>query len=142
MIQPFRVALGLETKDDYLTNRLKYSPYPVFEYINKNLSDKDKIFFVGEQRSFYCKKKYIASNVFAPNPLIDWANNSKNYLELINKMKSYGITHVIYNKNEGQRLLGYGIFNFSLQGKKNWEELISNTKLLFHYNEVYLYSLE
>ena len=60
---------------------------------------------------------------------------------MVSYMKSEGITHVLYNRKEGDRLKGYGMFNFSDKGKKNWENLLKKLKIAFSFNEVYLFVL-
>jgi hypothetical protein len=99
-IEPFNVSIGIEARDSYLARKIRYSPYPVFEYINSNLSDSDTVLFIGEQRGFYCRKKYIAANVFARNPFVSWANEARNCDDLILYMKKRNITHILYNRGE------------------------------------------
>jgi len=139
IIDPFWVALGIETRGEYLAKKLKYSPYPAFDYINRNLPVNDKIYFIGEQRGFYCKRDYIATNVYAPDPFAKLANDSKNHADMLAKIRGAKITHLLYNKNEAGRLAPYGILNFTPRGKKNWENLIKNLEVEFNKNDVYLY---
>jgi hypothetical protein len=144
MVDPFKVALGIEEKGHYLTRKLLNSPYPVFQYINSKLSDNDKILFVGEQRGVYCEKEYVCISIsgeFNTNLLVRWANQSKNSDEMISYMKNEKITHVLYNKKEGDRLAGYGIFNFSGKGRENWRDLLRKLKIVYSCNEVYLFVL-
>lgn len=135
---PFGVATGLETEENYLTNRIKFSPYEVFKFINKNLKDKDKIFFIGEGRGFYCKRNFITVH-HVENPVTNWANNSNSHIELIKKFKDKGITHILYNKNIADITSPFSDFNFTPKGEKNFYDMISNLRLLYSSNNVYLY---
>jgi hypothetical protein len=140
-MQIFRTVFGVISREEYLTNVLKNSPYQVFKFINSNLSKDDKIFFIGEQRGFYCNKNFITTNIFVPDFFVGLINSSENYNELVNKLKKMGITYVLYNKNESERLKGYGILNFSSKGDLVWKEFLNNIDSVYNFNDVYLYKL-
>lgn len=139
--RPWKVVSGQITRDEYLSSVLRHSPYPAFLFINKYLDSNAKIFFVGEQRSFYCKTKLVATNVFAPNPLVRWADSARTSDELLTKIKLQNFTHIFYNIPESERLRGYGIFNFTPQGLRNWLELLEKLELIFDYRGLRIYKL-
>jgi hypothetical protein len=143
IIDPFNVAIGLETKSEYLTRKITNSPYPAFEFMNKNLTKTDQVLFLGEQRGFYCRTaRYIATNAFAQNPFIVWANESRNYHRFVDRLKFEQITHILYNKPEGERLRGYGILNFNEQGERNWTELIKSLHVVYADTNVTLFAVK
>ena len=142
IIDPYKVAMGIESKQEYLAKKLVYSPYPAFEFINNNLKDSDKILFLGEQRGFYCNKPYIATNAFAQNPFVTWADESADSRGLVTRLKQEQITHILYNKPEGERLRGYNIFNFTPQGEINWKRLLEYLKPVYADKNVCVYKIE
>lgn len=123
---PARVIIGSESREAYLIRTLKNSPVAAFGYINREAAPDGRIFFVGEQRLYYCSAFAAASNVFAPNPLIAWADAAVSADELLETIRLKNFTHIFYNIPEGERLAPYGIFDFSAKGKKNWNELLYN----------------
>ena len=141
VIQPWEVALGFESKEEYLTRKLKYSPYPVFKFINMNLPDDSKILFIGETRGFYCKRNYIAENVCIPNIITEVLNEAKKPEEVNSYLKNIGFTHILFNKNEAERISSYETFKLNNAGEKIWKEFINNLPLLFSHNNVFLYKL-
>ena len=137
--RPVNFLLGRENKSGYLSRTLKYSPYPAFEFINNLLEEKKsadpKVLFVGEQRSFYCNAPLVAPSVFAPNPLVEWADSAPSPSELFNKIKSQGFTLIFYNISEGKRLEPYGIFNFTDRGAYNWSAVLKNLRRKIIYQD-------
>ncbi len=141
IIDPFWVAIGIVDEEIYLSTKLSNSPYQVFKYINQYLSHEDKILFIGEQRGFYCDKKYIPTNVLAENLYTKIINNSKSLQEVIEKFKMSGITYILYNTKEAQRLKPYGILEFNNHGIKLWQQLISVLPKVVEANGVILYKI-
>ncbi|MFN3966199.1 MAG: hypothetical protein ACK4JE_00670, partial [Endomicrobiia bacterium] len=142
IIQPWNVALGFESKKEYLTRKLKNSSYPVFEFINKNLTENSKILFIGEERGFYCKRNYVAENVCIPNPITEILNKAKSIEEIKSQLKNNGFTHILFNKNEAERLKSYSTFELNETGKKNWQNIIETLPLIYSHKEVYLFELK
>jgi len=72
-IDGFPAAIGIETQEEYLKTRTTGSEfcYDAMQYINTTLmmSAHEKILFVGEAQTFYCKKPFSASTVFDVNLL-------------------------------------------------------------------------
>ncbi len=143
IFQPTGVITGFESRGGYLGRILKNSPYPAFEYINKYLSKESRIFFVGEQRTFYCDAKMVATNVFAPNPLISWANDSSTADELHKKIKLQNFDYIFYNISEAERLRPYGIFDFTDKGLGNWRGLLKKleSRIVFYQKGLAIYKL-
>jgi 4-amino-4-deoxy-L-arabinose transferase-like glycosyltransferase len=53
---PLQYLTGLESRDSYLARRLG-PHYSVMDFINRNLSDSARIFFLWEPRSYYCQRQ-------------------------------------------------------------------------------------
>lgn len=139
-VQPFGVALGLESKSEYLSRKLPY--YDTFQYINQNLPRKTKILFLGEQRSYGCLRDCMPSFVFVPNFYTVLANEVKDVKEFTSKLKEQNVTHILLNKPEYQRLESYHVYDFSKQGWTVQETFFQQQlKQVYAKNDVFLYEI-
>lgn len=103
-IDPYATVIGKETRDEYLTRKLN-SYKAINEAVNSLPSDA-KILNWGETRSYYFQRKNITPLYFDKNPLIEWMNLSADENELAGNLKNNGVTHIMINSYEVQRL-GY-----------------------------------
>ena len=71
--------------------------YPAVEYLNRNLTEKDTVIYVGESRTFYLKKNFIASTNIDKNFLIEKFKVSKDFTDFSSGLSSKNITHILYN---------------------------------------------
>jgi hypothetical protein len=132
IIQPFPAALGLESRDHYLTRKLNY--YAAAQFVN-TLPDSSLVFVMGDQRGYYYyNRRVIVSPVFNQNPLVAWANEASSPQDLAARLKSRHITHILINRSEWMRLeKSYNLFPFSVTGRQNWERFLSAlTRPLYH----------
>jgi 4-amino-4-deoxy-L-arabinose transferase-like glycosyltransferase len=132
VIQPFPVALGIESRDHYLTRKLNY--YAAAQFVN-GLPDQSLVFVMGDQRGYYYyNKRVIVSPVFNQNPLVAWANAAASSQDLAARIKARHITHILINRSEWTRLENsYDLFPFSSAGRRNWETFLSGqTRRLYH----------
>lgn len=90
----FRPAIGLQTKDDFLTENLDC--YEAEQYINKNLPSNARVILFDEVRGFYLDRDYIWGN---PNhhEMIPWAS-FKTGVEMVKWLKDDGYTHLLWNR--------------------------------------------
>jgi hypothetical protein len=56
----------------------------------------DLVLFLGEDRTFYLKKKFLASSFNDINLLLEILKNSVSRHECIRKLRDRGITHILY----------------------------------------------
>ncbi len=142
VVDPFPVALGMETREEYLKNKLDY--YKGVKFINNNLPEEVKVLFVGETRGYYCERQYIAATVFDLNPIVEAANNSDNAEEMLEKLRQFGITHIFYNDKEAIRLeKGYHIFYWTDRGykvNKNFKQ--KYLRCLYKEKFIYIYEID
>lgn len=122
--KPREFLLGRQNLVGYLASTQKNSPHRAFEYLNNALPSGSRVLFVGEQRAYYCLVPLVAPGVFAPNPLVAWADTAASPTELLETLRLKNFTHIFYNVLEGERLKPYGIFGFSEVGARNWEGLL------------------
>ncbi|MEA3307536.1 MAG: hypothetical protein U9Q34_07105, partial [Elusimicrobiota bacterium] len=132
----WKAFLGQISKDDFLSkSRTAYSypSYRALDFINKELADDSKTLIVGDGRSFYIKKNFIASSVFDLSPIAQYAKSSKNGKEMFAKMKKDKITHILLNVAEAQRLeKTYAIFNWDNKSSAVLREFLEKyTKAIF-----------
>ncbi|MFB0527933.1 MAG: tetratricopeptide repeat protein [bacterium] len=143
---PWGVVLGRESREEYLFrdgigyNLMPYY-YPVCKYINQNLPLDAKVLFIGEARGYYCERDFVTSLAEDPhNIVIRLVRFSKDTDELLERLKSLGITHVLYNRREAYRLRA----SFDWQGddfpifRKFWR---NNLKLIYAEKDVYLFEV-
>ncbi|MGC8843854.1 MAG: hypothetical protein ACP5QS_07930, partial [bacterium] len=90
----WRVALGLESREDFLSR--VFQPYPVYEFVNENLPKNSKIALLGEPRGFYLDRDYIWADP-GHHTMIPY-DKFKDLKDLIEGYKRLGITHIIINR--------------------------------------------
>ena len=115
-MDPFRVVLGLESKEKYLfTGRPTYpNPYyGVISWANEHLPENAKIMFIGESRGYYSKRKFMTFSTSDFCPLIQLLDGCNDADEYRGKLDKEGITHVLVNLPEAIRLSGYDLLHFT-----------------------------
>lgn len=145
---PWGLFLGRESREEYLSrDRIGYNLmpyyYPVVHYINKNLPIDAKVLFIGEARGYYCQRDFVTSLAEDPYSIVTrLVRFCKDTDELLEKLNSLGISHVLYNPEEAYRLRNLKIFDW--QGNdfpifhKFWR---NNLKLIYAENDVYLFEV-
>lgn len=122
VFKPFRVPLGLESKEEYLTEKLTY--YGAASFINRTTDPNAEIVVVGDQRSYYYERKVLIWTVFKQNPLVAWADQAATPSALRAELRHHGALLVV-NRAEMQRLAPYHALDFSPAGEKNWEGVLN-----------------
>ena len=103
------VALGSVSPQAYFTGPARIgfkTGYAAMQFINDptNLPPGSKILFLGEARTFYCRRDHVAGTVFDDNVLEEIVNASKTAEDVRNGLKQRGITHLYVNTPELARL--------------------------------------
>lgn len=101
--KPFGVIMGIESKHDYLSRQLP-TLYPITHYANEHLPPEAKILYIGETRGYYADRVFIANTAHDVTPIVELTYQAKNVNDLLEKLKTLGVTHIIFNKREGTRL--------------------------------------
>jgi len=115
-MDPFRVVLGVESREKYLfTSRPTYpNPYyGVIAWANEHLPANAKIMFIGESRGYYSRRKFMTFSTSDFCPLIQLLDGCKDADEYRQKLADEGITHVLVNMPEAIRLAGYDLLHFT-----------------------------
>ncbi len=88
------------------------------KFVNENLAETSKILFLGETKSHLFMRPVIAPSVHNEHwlaQILDQAGDSETIYE---QMKARGITHILYNADEMERLKGYPMFS-GLKGSRH-----------------------
>jgi hypothetical protein len=126
---PWKYLSGKETEKSYLSRAIP--SYPIFEYINDNLPYYSKILFLGETVNFYCLREVISSTAFDINPIITVIKNAKTKEEVHNNLKQMGVTHLLINFPEMNRLENsYKTFGFNDKDLKLLREIVQSSEVL------------
>ena len=135
----WKVAYGRMTKPEYLLHEhpsYKAPYYAGVEFINRNLPQDAVVLFVGEERGFYCERKFITASVFDVNPLTDLAESSANEDVLLANLRGRGIDYLLVNAGSSH----YADWRKGLSPKAllRYENLLKNkARLLFEHNKQY-----
>ncbi len=84
-------------KYDYLTHQRTTYGLPYYSavaFMNKELPKDAKVVFLGESRSYYIERDYIAATVFDTNPFWTAAKEAKDAAELAERVRKMGVTHI------------------------------------------------
>jgi hypothetical protein len=135
-----KVALNLETREDYLSKNLDM--FETFNYTNNNLNQTDKILLIGEERNYYLEINFQEGDPTRQG-LIDYRNINLN--ELKNWLEKENINYLIINKNyfaevNDSELNLYGWTEYSYELINNFTK--ENCKEIFVKNNVWLYKID
>jgi hypothetical protein len=124
IFSPFTVALGIEDRDAYLRHAIRNDYYGAAQFINTHTPKQTAVYVVGDQRGYYYQREVQVSPVFAPNPLVPWANEAASAEALRRHLKAQGFSYLLVNRSEMARLGPYHMLNFNTRGEANWKNLL------------------
>jgi hypothetical protein len=102
-LNPLQVALGGESREQFLRRRLDSFPY--YEIINRDLPPGARIWLVSTQRdTYYLERPYFADYLFGDYTLTQWVREAVDADELRVRAQALGITHIFVRHD---RLLDY-----------------------------------
>jgi len=70
--------------------------YRAAEYINRHLGPAERVIFLGEERTFYVERNFIASSFNDRHLLLDILKEKPDFKEFLAALKGNGITHILY----------------------------------------------
>ena len=101
IIKPARYVFHQETRDEFLTRNI--GSYPAVKYINENLPDDSRIFFMFlGRRGYYLDRPYYYDSSFGMKTINDMVKASKDRHDFQEYLQSLECTHV---------LMRIGLFN-------------------------------
>ncbi|MBL0058207.1 MAG: glycosyltransferase family 39 protein [Elusimicrobia bacterium] len=136
---PLPVALGLVSRDEYLSRKLDY--YPAMSFMEKELPPDANVLFVGDQRSYYCPRRHLAPMALLPTPLRDWTEESADGPAFGRKLRALGFTHLFFNRREAKRLESYRVLDLTEHGRAVFESLLRSLVPLYASEGAALYAL-
>jgi len=101
-LNPWPVALGYETEDEFLSRNLKI--YNAFKFLNDNLEENERVLVVGEARIHYLKVPFLANTVLDESILEQFFKPGISLARIKQEFEASGITHILLNKAEVRRL--------------------------------------
>ena len=131
------VAIGIETKEQYLSRRI--GMYDVAQYINRNLGDDVKILTM-DPRGYYLNKPYIMGTRGRQGYLR--YDNIHNVSQVLDMLKKHKITHLLINEVLIKGGPDIEKFYLSIPQDLHLSELKSHMTLVYSKNDVYLYKLD
>jgi len=104
------VALGVTPPHEFLRapGRSEFSPavYEAMTFLNdrKRLPSPMKVMFLGEARTFYCRRDLVAPTVFDERPLEEIVAATDTSEGILEALREKGVTHILVNSAELARL--------------------------------------
>ncbi len=116
--------------------------YGGVEYINEHLSDHDLVAFLGEDRTFYMNKMFIASSFNDKNVILEILKKSDSFFEFKMEIELKGITHIYYSPAGRDRMGNFtDIYSVSTELKDRLESWLLDLTLLYRDKNYFLYKL-
>jgi hypothetical protein len=106
--------------------------YPAASYINRALPPRARVAFIGEERTFYVQRPFLASSSFDRNPVLADLLASADAATWVDKLRRRGVTHVLYCarglEHMGERS---AIARLEPQQRRQLEEFLASRPKLF-----------
>lgn len=123
-IKPARYVFHQETRDEFLTRNI--GSYPAVKYINENLSDDSRIFFIFlGRRGYYLDRPYYYDSSFGMKTINGMVKASKDRHEFQEYLQSLECTHILmrtrlFNKYLHDNFSEEAIARFMGLAKEYW----------------------
>jgi hypothetical protein len=93
-LDPLRVVLGGESRDDYLRRRLDY--YPYYELVNRELPADAKVWLIAMRRdTYHLNRPYFSDFIFEDYTLTRYVRGATKVEDIRARMRADGITHLL-----------------------------------------------
>jgi hypothetical protein len=116
--------------------------YPAIEFINKSLPAQTCIAFLGEDRTFYIKRQFLASSAFDRNPVLSDFLISRNAADWGERLRSRGITHLLFTLQGLTRMQEMSFtYRFSKMQQQRLETILKARQPLFNDGRYFLYQV-
>jgi hypothetical protein len=99
---PAKVALGLQSQEEYLQQRVNY--LPVARWASQHMDETGRLLVLGDSRSAYLPGRPLAASVFERHPFSDWLAGAHNPEELDRIVLGNGFKYVLINQLEWSRV--------------------------------------
>jgi hypothetical protein len=96
-ISPFRVAVGLESRDHFLIRTLP--TYTMYRFVNQTLPPDARVFLIYMRNyTFLCERDCYADEMFEAHTLQKILREEVSPDRIHNRLKAAGFTHLLYNE--------------------------------------------
>ena len=93
-LDPVRVVLGGEPRDDYLRRRLDY--YPYYEVVNRELPPTATVWLIDMRRdTYHLDRPYFSDFIFEDYTLTRYVRAARGPEEILARVQADGITHLL-----------------------------------------------
>lgn len=135
-----KVSGEFKGRDIYYLYGLPY--YRGVQFINKTLKEGEKVAFVGEDRTFYLKKDFIANSFLDKNMVLEILKNCDDLSGFLKKLQKKGITHIFYSE-KGVKMLGSlsSTFKLTREEQDKLDIFLFNFDILYRDKNYILYSV-
>ncbi|TBR22515.1 hypothetical protein EPO15_07940 [bacterium] len=116
----FDVLLGAKSRRQFLEGKFDYYACAA---ATRDTPPDAKVLVVGEQRGYWVERPHEVTTPMAPNRFVRLADAAPDPAALARLLREAGFTHVLSVPREGERLAGYGVFDFTAQGRAAWDGL-------------------
>jgi hypothetical protein len=101
---PWNYVTGRQSRVSFLTRTV--SEYPVFDYLNRQLPQQEKVYliFVG-RRAYYCERDYFHDPGELPGFLLHAVRTAQNSEEIVQSLDRIGITYMMIQSDLLSRYL-------------------------------------
>ena len=96
---PLPYLAGTESKDRFL-HRTLGTHYLAYRFMEDHLPRDARVLLVGEHRTLYCPRHYLAADWFDTQPFVLMCKASRSEEELMARLQTAGVTHILYNPGE------------------------------------------
>jgi len=140
LTQSYKAVFTKVSRQQYLKRFLPY--YPLVDEMNRRLSSEDKVLFIGETQGFYLQKKCIVPSANDGQWIAQIFEGAKNVEEVSQRMKALGITHLLVNQQELERLKPlFGYLDWKRERERDlFHKYIRSRRLIGRYRYIYLLS--
>ncbi len=103
-VSPMDYLKGRESREAYLTRMLP--DYPALQYINQNLPDTARVYFIFMgRRVYYCERDYFYDAGDNASFLLDMIQKAQNQDEIKIRLQEKGLTHLLIREDLFKRFL-------------------------------------
>lgn len=116
----FEVLLGAKSRRQFLEDKFDYYACAA---ATRDTPPESKVLVVGEQRGYWVERPHEVTTPMAPNRFVRLADAAPDSPALARLLRESGFTHILSVPREGERLSGYGVFDFTPAGRASWDGL-------------------
>jgi hypothetical protein len=120
-------------------NALLYS-LPIYNYINKNLETNSKILIIGDAQHLYIKRRHVYTYLSGTTPYEIFRTKQGKHADIAAALFTQGITHIVYNPLELERLQKCGAISYKKEDNAAIEDFLKSpqVRLLSEYRRLTL----